>query len=68
MQQRCAHEAMPDHEGNSCPLLFCKRQKFASKFKQSVAVERYKVGHPQAEEDREQPRRRLSNGFRLFDQ
>ena len=70
-QQGNAHEAMPDHERDCCPLLLGERQELRRKLAHHVAVEGHVVRDPEAVEDREQQQRvfgRLSERFGLFDQ
>ena len=61
----------PDNERACRPLLLGEGQELRRKLAHHVAVERYIVRDPEAEEDREQQQRvfgRLSERFSLFDQ
>ena len=62
---------MPDHERDRRSLLLGERQELRRKLAHNVAVERYIVHRPKAQEDREQQQwvfRAPSERLSLFDQ
>lgn len=58
IRQGNSHQAMPDHERDSCPFLLRQRQELHRKLAQSVAIKRRDVRDPDAVEDREQQQTR----------
>jgi hypothetical protein len=71
MQQRHAHDAMPNHERNRLSLFRGERQKLRCKLARGTAIECHKVRYPEAVKDREQHQRvfgRLTQRFCSLDE